>query len=185
MMLLSVYVTRGCICHDNVTLLFQCLDRHVVCKSHTDETPDGEDRPVQLNAGKNSLGVWTGSQKAGCAASASLPQDERGLSHTYEEQTTFDQQMILGQWLYTLITSPLKVYSLLQWGSGWNDRQQFRDTGAVLQHMRPPWAASGKKMRIQFNITWTNRHSYNSGTLKTSLWLERVMLFVNNLYHKL
>ncbi|KAK9975947.1 hypothetical protein ABG768_021173, partial [Culter alburnus] len=52
-----------------------CLDRHVVCK-HTDETPDGEDRPVQRNARKNSLGVWTGSQKPGCAASASLPQDE-------------------------------------------------------------------------------------------------------------
>lgn len=63
-MLLSVCLTSGCICHDNVTLLFQCLDRHVVC-THTDETPDGECRPVQRNARKNSLGVWTGSQKAG------------------------------------------------------------------------------------------------------------------------
>lgn len=73
-MLLSVCITSDCIINDNVTLLFQCLDRHVVCE-HTNETPDGKNRPVQRNAVKNSLAVWTGSQNAGCAASASFSQE--------------------------------------------------------------------------------------------------------------
>lgn len=60
-MLPSICITSGYIMNDNVTLVFQCLDRHVVCE-HTNETPDGKNRPVQRNAAKNSLAVWTGSQ---------------------------------------------------------------------------------------------------------------------------
>lgn len=143
-MLLSVCLTSGCICHDNVTLPFQCLDRHVVCK-HTDETPDGEHRPVQRNARKNSLGVWTGSQKGGCAASASLPQDEWRLSQTYEVHITFDQQMNLGQWLYPLnhITTQRLTHNVV---GHW---LEILNTDAVLQIIRSPRAATEKKMRIQ------------------------------------